>query len=131
MFGVRHPLTVIPLVGRIELACCRGEFLISWIGTERRGSNPGPAPCSRPLLGRALDSGPTKFFCLDSADDSLNLTDLTYLALQHGATQLKTLAYEINVGLELKKQVRMPYWHAQIVCRLLNSFQIGLKYVEL
>jgi hypothetical protein len=75
--------------------------------------------------------GPTKFFCLDSADDYLNRTDLTYLALQHGATQLKTLAYEINVGLEFKKQVRMPYRHAQIVCRLFNSIQIGLKYIEL
>jgi membrane-bound serine protease (ClpP class) len=34
-------------------------------------------------------------------------------------------------GKQFKKQVRMPYWHAQIVCRLFNSLQIGLKYIEL
>ena len=44
-----------------------------------------------------------------SADVSLNLTDLAYLALQHGATRPKTLPYEIDVSFEFKKQVRVPY----------------------
>jgi hypothetical protein len=58
------------------------------------------------------------------------LTDL-YIFLQHGTTRSKTLAYEIDVGFEFKKQVRVTYWHANTVRGLFDTLQIGLKYVEL
>jgi hypothetical protein len=47
-----------------------------------------------------------------------NLTDLTYLAVQRGATRAKTLAHEIDVGFEFEKQVGVPYRHAQVIQRL-------------
>jgi hypothetical protein len=49
------------------------------------------------------------------AAHSTNLTDLTYLAVQRGATQPKTLAYVIDVNFEVEKQIGVPYRHAQIV----------------
>jgi len=38
-----------------------------------------------------------------ATDNSHNLTDFTYFALQHGTTRSKTLAYEVDVGFEFKK----------------------------
>jgi hypothetical protein len=44
-----------------------------------------------------------------------NLTDLTFLAVQRGATRGETLAHEIDVGFEFEKQVGVPYRHAQVI----------------
>src|ERR1700734_278376 len=62
---------------------------------------------------------------------SSNLTDLAYLAGQRGATQPKTLAYVIDVNFEVKKQIGVPYRHAQIAGRLIDALQLRLKRIEL
>ena len=51
--------------------------------------------------------------------------------MRHGATQPKTLAYEMDVDFKFKKQIGVPYRHSQIVCRLFDTLQIGLKDIEL
>jgi hypothetical protein len=91
--------------------CSEAVWLVATVDISRCDfSSLGGTPCSQPR-----DGGYHTLVYPELAMTRQNLTDLTYLAVQRGATRAKTLAHEIDVGFEFEKQVGVPYRHAQFV----------------